>query len=1446
MAMAWKGGDLSSGGKRMGTAAGFIGLGHYLEHGSPKTPSPDRIVHFGANDEVADIHEAMRLMEVVASTRPRVEKPVFHWGFSLAKDADGKPLETLTARQWEAVAYHSIQALGLEHHQVAWVVHDDAGHQHMHLVANRVPLDDGLKTWLPSNDHYKMLQTARWAEVEFGLSRHLNPQESRRLNKRTDREFRAVRRGGVQVPWHEALEPLRTAGSWDDLNTELAAAGFRLARPRRGGAGLVLHHRSGPVKALSALDEDLSGPKLRRRLDETPRRLGFVERRANAPVRGRGRVARTFWTDVEQELRRSSSWAELGDLLGRRGVVLEALPIAPEAGEPIAPEPVGFRLRHVASETARPLDEVMPGRMAAVDLLADRFGESWTAYQGRDPRPDRLPDPSEFQPLTVDGLVNRLEAHHGVWGERQARRVARAFPNGSEILERLHTSPRVLEVKPGTYTTRGIASLESEAFEKAAELRKPSGFEVTYKTHLELDAETREVVTAALGGEGLQLIEGPPGSGKTTLARAIAESYEAAGYEVIGASVTGKAAEGLRDETGIDSRTLASRRWTWKREDQGAIPPPARRRVILLDEASMLSLQDMAPLLRRAASKGYKVVMIGDRRQLSPVGAGDPFRRLIEDYGGVSLDRIRRQQVDWMREASQALIEGRVNESWLKSARQVRECLSAYDRHDRIHWGEKRSDSRRHLVDQWFADRQADPERSSLVLAYRNADVRRLNRRIRARRQAAGELQDGIRLYSQDFAVGDRILFRRNDRRHVRDEHGLVLPVQNGTLGTLVEASPSRMAVRLDNGKTAVFSPREYKDFVHGYAVTLHKAQGATVDRCYVLADRMLNRPGLTVAMTRHRRDLHLFGAEEDFESLEDLVGSASRRPPPDLIRDYRSDPEGLEPPTVPLVELSKPLGPYVSPIPRQIQVDAALKKMVEQLESRLDARPPSRSELGRIHEKVDDLVEQAHGLGWPARSEFEVTRLRAMADRLIRRSWAAEVLQVWREGSTEDCRRLLEAYDRLPPARRLPEPPPGNTRGVDGLNLPSLLEKRVNRLIRDADRYREAVESAPRPWTPVHDHWARRAEAYEERLAEAVKILERYTRLASADPSLPDWTLPALMETETYGGEAIDLEDRLMVLTEKSAAERPLDLDHQMAGVRWSITQGAEGAPPQADPEEPLSYWLHHQIGLDARVPETAYMEQKRKIGGSMDTGQAVESLETEMDELLREELPEIFRGKGYMDLLKSRDREAVLNVLKEEPGSLGSLQGWSRKAREKSLDKLEDLIAGYERRLKRCAELNDLQALHKASLEHRAVRKVLEPGSIEGQRENIYQGWQLLSAGERALLPPQVEKEMSRIRDGIAAHMAAPQPWREKALRHWEGRELELDDAMSVPFTMIPNPLKRLAHKQLTPLLPRPVRLALFLEKGLRRIRERQWDRRTRIRRLERHRGRDGGIGY
>ena len=127
----------------------------------------------------------------------------------------------------------------------------------------------------------------------------------------------------------------------------------------------------------------------------------------------------------------------------------------------------------------------------------------------------------------------------------------------------------------------------------------------------------------------------------------------------------------------------------------------------------------------------------------------------------------------------------------------------------------------------------------------------------------------------------------------LRNERGL--GVKNGTLGTVERISAQSMAVRTDDGRSVAFDPKHYAHIDHGYAATIHKAQGMTVDRTHVLATPGMDSHGAYVAMSRHRDGLTLHYGRDDFAGQSKLVRTLSRERGKDMASDYKPEQQFAE-----------------------------------------------------------------------------------------------------------------------------------------------------------------------------------------------------------------------------------------------------------------------------------------------------------------------------------------------------------------------------------------------------------------------------------------------------------------------------------------------------------------------------------------------------------------------
>ncbi|MGP2494466.1 Ti-type conjugative transfer relaxase TraA [Mesorhizobium sp. PUT5] len=378
-----------------------------------------------------------------------------------------------------------------------------------------------------------------------------------------------------------------------------------------------------------------------------------------------------------------------------------------------------------------------------------------------------------------------------------------------------------------------------------------------------LSDEQRAAIEHITGPERIAAVVGYAGAGKSTMLAAAREAWEAEGYQVHGAALSGKAAEGLEESSGIQSRTLASWSRGWDNPHSGDRYALGRGDVFVIDEAGMVGSRQLASFVNEAEARGAKIVLVGDHEQLQAIGAGAPFRAITEEIGHAELSEIRRQRVDWQREASVAFATHRTAEG-----------LAAYRDRGNISFAETGEDARGQIVRDYLADRDERPEGTRVAMAHRRADVRAINDAIRAELQDRGELAQGedagaLTFQTNDgkreFAPGDRIVFLENNRD---------LGVKNGMLGTVEHVEAGRIVAQLDGrGGDSVSVPMgDYQAIDHGYATTIHKNQGATVDRSYVMASGTMDRHLTYVAMTRHRDGVQLYAAQDEFTNAGRLV----------------------------------------------------------------------------------------------------------------------------------------------------------------------------------------------------------------------------------------------------------------------------------------------------------------------------------------------------------------------------------------------------------------------------------------------------------------------------------------------------------------------------------------------------------------------------------------------
>ncbi len=392
------------------------------------------------------------------------------------------------------------------------------------------------------------------------------------------------------------------------------------------------------------------------------------------------------------------------------------------------------------------------------------------------------------------------------------------------------------------------------------------------KRGMVLSSDQRGALEHATSARGISNVVGYAGSGKSAMLGVAREAWELAGYEVQGAALSGIAAENLEHGSRISSRTLASLEHQWSHGRELL----SDRHVLVIDEAGMIGTRQVERVLAEARKRQAKVVLVGDVEQLQAIEAGAAFRSIAERHGAVEITEIRRQSEGWQRDATRQLATGR-----------TAEALDAYNEAGHVHTAATREQARAALIGSWDRDRRDAPGGRRIVLAHTNEDVRLLNEAARGKLRESGELGDDVRLSvtrgTRAFASGDRVMFLRNERS---------TGVKNGSLGTVRSVDALRMQVMLDDGRSVAFDHKDYADIDYGYAATIHKAQGMTVDEVHVLATPGMDRHAAYVALSRHREQVDLHYGRDDFAHEKQLMRALSRERGKDMASDYAAAPE--------------------------------------------------------------------------------------------------------------------------------------------------------------------------------------------------------------------------------------------------------------------------------------------------------------------------------------------------------------------------------------------------------------------------------------------------------------------------------------------------------------------------------------------------------------------------
>jgi len=490
----------------------------------------------------------------------------------------------------------------------------------------------------------------------------------------------------------------------------------------------------------------------------------------------------------------------------------------------------------------------------------------------------------------------------------------------------------------------------------------------------------------------IQTLSAPAGAGKTTSLRALREAAHRGGKRrVLVAAPTGKAAdvalaEGAADGGGTIAGALQALREKRLQFDSDML--------LVIDEAGMVGTAALRELLAAASAAGCKTVLVGDGQQLSPVKArGGMFTQLCTDLPwSQHLSQVWRMHDEGERAASLGVRDG--------DGDALADAVEWYRDHDRLHTGDPVAMAQDAFT-AWMSEHNQDGGGDSLLIADRWEIADALNERIHAHLIAEdAETITGARRHR--IGVGDVVISRRNDPTIEVDRRGnkrgeLIritdAPVRNGQRWNVigVDVEGDRIAARrIGDNAMAVFDGEYLHTHIHhGYAVTVHAAQGATAARCHAVLSTTGRRRGAYVAMTR--------GRESNTVYLYDRVAGEGdhehgAQPEPGVHAPRRGDDQDAA------QALTAVLGRDDSA--RTVADTAAATgraRLPEQVAALLDTRSRALAGIGVIEDKLRLEAEigwlKTAGLGWSPPAAYggaPVDQLTANLDEPARAAVAA------------------------------------------------------------------------------------------------------------------------------------------------------------------------------------------------------------------------------------------------------------------------------------------------------------------------------------------------------------------------------------------------------------------------------------------------------------------------
>ncbi len=502
-------------------------------------------------------------------------------------------------------------------------------------------------------------------------------------------------------------------------------------------------------------------------------------------------------------------------------------------------------------------------------------------------------------------IFQSIEQHESVFSDRDLAKAVLTYVDDKaefdSAMKALTKSKELISLGIGEdgkerFTTRRMFDVENSLQDITEKLQKRNHIRIPkhkinkivqkYQTKIGkiLTPEQRVAINHLVSNSSIACVVGIAGAGKSFAMGAANAVWKGKGLTVYGIAPTGKAARSLQKESKIPSRTIESFRFCVENNIINLTP----KDIIVMDEAGMTDSIAMESVLRAVNKAKSKIVLVGEHTQLLPVGPGSAFRAMLErlKLKHEKLEIVYRQNYEWQRKATSEFSKGF-----------TREAIDRYYQNGFVNLISNERQAKQKLVNDWDGLRKLQSRlkpqnlKDYLVMAHRNKDVDELNILLRQKRIDEKEIADGHSVNTSrgviKISVGDRMLFLLNDKEmDVSNGHfGEIKNIQLNKAGQVIS-----FTTILDDvpGEVITVDPRVYQDFTHGYASTVHKSQGATLDHSFVyLGGRWWNQSLTYVAMSRHRESCHVYVDRNTYKNIEVLKNSVSRKPRKDSVLDY-------------------------------------------------------------------------------------------------------------------------------------------------------------------------------------------------------------------------------------------------------------------------------------------------------------------------------------------------------------------------------------------------------------------------------------------------------------------------------------------------------------------------------------------------------------------------------